>query len=1145
MGTLGKTMPPQGGPQGDAKATLHRHRMLWTQHVQSDGIGATPVMTASVCQRGCADSYSSSDEGDEFTSQRYRIRNLSRHVESERQESGRSEGVPAAARVDTSVNSCDTICMQKNKHGIEANPESPDDLDFKDVGGRPDQVTQMPRKDHHTIARASLHTLCRSHAHSPPRQAHHLSRPRPPDSQRTQQSQSYDPALALQRFRVIIIIQDYDFDRRNVIVPAQAPVEFRLQDDVPLHVEHVLEGRSVCTELCFTSPILQLPLSRRYEFVPPGPGEIFVSCQIYPDMGCRIVVMPSPPVPRSALSAVQWAPSTSQRKKQTSIPSPLRVGSASSSTALARLNGSFPLSQRHTRQSSMDSFSPSGSGNTVSLSKCSPKGQSPLVAQCMLMQGVLGMAERTWLGKTLSASSLGELSDTLSSSVMDSDDGPDDFSSYTDMLLTQPLGNQASTSGLSLLRLEGSEEDDYMDSLPGVYGYGKHDLYGSACGHFEEMDTPDFTVRVEDFKFSPSQVDIPVGSSVKFQSVSHASMHKLTCVGAFDGMALECSEDSFTFTFDNTGEFVVKNEIFSFMACVVSVRPVEETEQSVESASDLDESRDHSPTVICTIGHSEYDPLQASWDTVDDDVRKYYDHMDGTGRGAGEETGDQIDPVDVLPVSPSGSAVSGCLPENEVQASPLSTGKGTCSASEASPGRQEQLFLMASVDWGLTADDMSDEEVEREDAARQDEGGDRSTVAETEVVRSDDVRAGDRVIKKKKRPRKKKHRIAASGKARDISADTELDIEHTDDRDDHKRCLTASMTKTGGSASTVLNTPEVLTLKEEVSASFTPVVLLSDMADVATANTRQRVDDGDAEGEGRQAGGVPQVEAAVSMQADVVQRVEKRQGKESDRKNGRTMRVDKGESKVSATAHAESVGMVTPTTSGRKKRKPAEHTSSAPVVVRERSPQGAVPPITTADTTKDTSSARKDSSLRSRDISSARKDTSAAGMDTSSLRKDTPAAGMDTSSLRKDTPAASAVSIAHPNCTGVTYTARNAPDPSPPEGRGTAFLTHADVKPSNLFNMLQSASAVLRAKEGSGRKEEQQAGRRPAIPMGASDDKVPVPTTSGTTSGMTARCGEKTLGAVGLLSEEQRAAEKDVEEFFCQRKSVHSQIHRF
>ena len=92
------------------------------------------------------------------------------------------------------------------------------------------------------------------------------------------------------RQRRFVVISDYDFQFKQISHFVNAPLEFRLHADVPLHVEHELVGVSSNPNLCFESPLLQQMQTGAYQFIPPCAGEIHVSCKVYTDMQCVIQV---------------------------------------------------------------------------------------------------------------------------------------------------------------------------------------------------------------------------------------------------------------------------------------------------------------------------------------------------------------------------------------------------------------------------------------------------------------------------------------------------------------------------------------------------------------------------------------------------------------------------------------------------------------------------------------------------------------------------------------------------------------------------------------------------------------------------------------------------------------------------------------
>lgn len=84
-----------------------------------------------------------------------------------------------------------------------------------------------------------------------------------------------------------------------------------------------------------------------------------------------------------------------------------------------------------------------------------------------------------------------------------------------------------------------------------------------------------FKVVVEDFVFRPDEVVIPVGFCVEFVARGNASTHKLFCDSEsgseFDNQSLDDFRRSFSHVFIAEGIYEVKNEIFSFMVCRITV----------------------------------------------------------------------------------------------------------------------------------------------------------------------------------------------------------------------------------------------------------------------------------------------------------------------------------------------------------------------------------------------------------------------------------------------------------------------------------------------------------------------------------------------------------------------------------------------
>ena len=422
----------------------------------------------------------------------------------------------------------------------------------------------------------------------------------------------------------VVVIRDYDFSRRNIIVHVNTPIEFRLHDqDVPLHVEHVLEGRSLERDLCFLSPILQHPDSAAHRIVPTCSGEIYVRCQIYTDMTCRILVLP-----------------------QSHVNSMLANGNARAIHSKApHLTSPTSYKGQLTRKGALFNETKLATGVDKA-----PANRSILVPPPPLHNSFFGVAEvRAQIPgspQVSSVGSVGDISDSMScyslSTAIDSDDGTIRTRSCSSNVSTPNKNSQGvETRYQDILGIDESEitineyHDDGQDICDDTYpqryvvpsyphincnsksvnklsfgnesGYAYYDAEdeneNSSCDEscsamlstskVKSNDKFADTVYVEDFRFQPSQLTVEQGSSIRFVSVSHASVHKLTCSSngsrktsspenkanchggtiEFENRSLESNSKhkEFVHTFSTLGKFVVINEIFSFMSCEITV----------------------------------------------------------------------------------------------------------------------------------------------------------------------------------------------------------------------------------------------------------------------------------------------------------------------------------------------------------------------------------------------------------------------------------------------------------------------------------------------------------------------------------------------------------------------------------------------
>eukprot|EP01031_Cornospumella_fuschlensis_P033641 gene33641-40696_t len=91
---------------------------------------------------------------------------------------------------------------------------------------------------------------------------------------------------------ISISLQDFSFQPAQVRCTVGDVLVFTLHSSTPLHAEHLLYGDSDTPELCFESPVLTTEGRGRFLFCVRKSGEVRVSCYVYPDMLCHILVAP-------------------------------------------------------------------------------------------------------------------------------------------------------------------------------------------------------------------------------------------------------------------------------------------------------------------------------------------------------------------------------------------------------------------------------------------------------------------------------------------------------------------------------------------------------------------------------------------------------------------------------------------------------------------------------------------------------------------------------------------------------------------------------------------------------------------------------------------------------------------------------------
>jgi hypothetical protein len=690
-----ETSIPQLYPRTDAPRALRRQRLVWNQRKHLSNPNSSEE------EEECdGEDHEEEEEKGEFLSQRERIRQQ-QHLQQERsQQQHQLQQQQDSPSTDLSR---------------ETNPQQQHHSSSSDTSSNVSTDDEVPQ--------------CSQQRSSPyvPQPPQSIL-PIPPPSNRPKTS-------FLLRYKEIVSISDYDFSRRNIIIRVGAPIEFILDPSTPSHVEHVLEGRSVHSELCFMSEILQLPYSGKFVFLPEVAGEIFVTCQIYSDMTCRVVVINPPPAPlpppsfTSASSGIYDSKRKLQQHAHTYSPRLPFINNKFSQS----LSGSFPVPLNGSSSLPLLNEDPLP-GDSQPLPPFSPNFQSAVNTSLPLSSTYLGLSEKLYIhssGPLSISSSYGD-ANSVASSVLDSDDGPED-----DLIYFNPNHPSSSALSAALERLQVPEasagEDDFErfsphSSFPFTPRYAPISLSSQLSLNL----SPDAIVYVEDFKFQPSHLELQVGQTVLFQSSGHASMQKLSCSGEFEGIPLDSSENSpsshFLFTFLNLGIFLVKNEIFSFMECEIVVTRCADSEPEPESESGEEDEEDTERSAIAN------------------EIRKFYEHLSYQSQPIAPSPSASVSVSSTtaplrdgklgrpIPLLGSFSAVSpkeNRRNENTVDDLSLSPVHGKLTGSK-------NLSLMASVDWGLETEEFTDED-ENEDAEEEEQHQQQHEESERPSLRNDEV----------------------------------------------------------------------------------------------------------------------------------------------------------------------------------------------------------------------------------------------------------------------------------------------------------------------------------------------------------------------------------------------------------------------
>eukprot|EP00598_Pedospumella_elongata_P013655 CAMPEP_0184995032 /NCGR_PEP_ID=MMETSP1098-20130426/51533_1 /TAXON_ID=89044 /ORGANISM="Spumella elongata, Strain CCAP 955/1" /LENGTH=1309 /DNA_ID=CAMNT_0027521221 /DNA_START=397 /DNA_END=4326 /DNA_ORIENTATION=- len=376
----------------------------------------------------------------------------------------------------------------------------------------------------------------------------------------------------------LVMIEDYAFSVSTMDVVVGQWIEFRLAEDVPAHAEHEICGISTVKQLCFESPLLQQEECTSYTYCPAHPGEIAVSCKIYPEMSCAIVVHPqtvrldaTPPVSPDRLSAAE------RRRDGTYNP---RVAFQSAEKSADR-HSRNPLSTDASLGGMMDVTSPPPAHLQSPTSPTSPAYQD------------VGEAVLQFDASKVPSPHRGYGSESQSS-FYDSDDIFSDFEpaaklqyQFEDAVEESDARN--SRSLLEEVRL-GLKNPGYADNIintrapaySATASTSSIATTSNASTNGVRKNTPhvashviDQIVSIEEFSFRPHQIQVRCGEWVRFRRPAALVSASLVCEGEFVASEVNwpvegdylCLDHCFT----KPGVFDVCNVIYTFCKCEVLV----------------------------------------------------------------------------------------------------------------------------------------------------------------------------------------------------------------------------------------------------------------------------------------------------------------------------------------------------------------------------------------------------------------------------------------------------------------------------------------------------------------------------------------------------------------------------------------------
>ncbi len=98
--------------------------------------------------------------------------------------------------------------------------------------------------------------------------------------------------------------------------------------------------------------------------------------------------------------------------------------------------------------------------------------------------------------------------------------------------------------------------------------------------------TSDGSVRIDSFAFTPAEISVPVGATLTWSNVQGGVPHTSSSVDSVWDSGILSTNDSFSFTFNQVGDFAYQCDIHPSMHGIVHVVSDAETQDGSDTTSD-------------------------------------------------------------------------------------------------------------------------------------------------------------------------------------------------------------------------------------------------------------------------------------------------------------------------------------------------------------------------------------------------------------------------------------------------------------------------------------------------------------------------------------------------------------------------------